>query len=199
MRRNGPRPFALPPPATTDGATAITPGHGMVGHHSLSDFLSWLPRRVSGVMFGAGGGAGGLTTAGGSYGGRAFYPDESELDLAVGWDFRAASAARRSRIGASMLHHPITGTPIFNAPIDLTGSDDEDDGSVGIAVAAALASDTANDAALAAALADESVGAALDALSDLPRVSISEFERRVRGALTMGVAGSRPIVASQAR
>lgn len=189
VQRNGPRPMSLPPPM--DGGFVMPEHPGSQGidprFFSGTDFLSWLPRRI-----GVGGDAvdrrgysygGGLTQVGGSYGRRAFYPDESELSLpGILSLHNTASATRRSRgLGSrtsnnvNMLRSPISGLSMFHAPVDLTGDDPEpedphDPDGVG----------TAYDAALAAMLSDEGIGVALEGLRNLPGLSASEFARRVR-------------------
>ena len=199
VQRNGPRPIALPPPM--DGGLGLTmPDHvnimaGVPRVHPTPDFLSWLPRRIGiGIGEAAVRNRAGLTQAGGSYGGRAFYPDESELSLPrILATHHAASASRRSRglsgrssSNANMLHSPISGLPIFRGPVDLTGDDSEpnpddlhdpddpddpDD---------PRANGTAHDAALAAMLTDEGIVLALEGLRNIPGISTSEFARRVR-------------------
>lgn len=171
------------------------------GRISVPDFLSWLPRRVSGHevpgrRFTVVAADHPAASAAGAYGGRVFYPDESELvepaprgpaSFLLG--FRAASASRRSRSNMVMLQNPVSGVSILSEPIDLTASDDE-------AVPAAAVPDTSADAALAAIMSDEGIGAALDGLRNLPGMSAHEFARRV-GSIAPG--DRRPVVAPQAR
>ena len=179
VQRNGarPSPMSLPVPMSLPMSAGSYGGDGQ-GVGAVTDFLSWLPRRI-----GAGShvlGARRLTPhdaerpavapasgAAGAYG-----DDQSFMAR-----FRAASASRRSRTNqVVMLHNPVAGISILDQSIDLTGDDE--------AVEAALAVatneiETSADAALAVLLSDEGVGTALEGLRDPTSMTAGEFVRRV--------------------
>lgn len=188
LQRNGPRPMQLPPPITdygfgfrgTDSGTLHPHPNG--GFVTISNILSWLPRRV---------GANGQRTVDGSRpsrvfvtrhefathgrGNQVFYPmdtvEDSDLNGGFVSAYQIAAADRRQRA----------------QPATAGGTGDvlsDDDDSVAPPPASRLPrEDTRHDAALAVLLGrDEGIGAALDGLTDLTASSVVDFAQRVHGA-----------------